>query len=747
MSSSTGSAAPTFRFPRLAKAFRWAVVLLIVALTVFYGLRALLGIYTSLLWFDAVHAHSVYTRTFATETVLFAIFGGLAAVSIAVNLVIALRFRSPYFPDQGRQRWRWRYQRHLHPHRRWLVALATLWLGISVGNVADSSWQIWMKWRNAVSFHIKDPQFHRDVSYYLDIYPFHRLVVTLLFRIVVLSIAAVVVTGYLYGGIRFRSGTGPRVSRAMLGQLSVLAGLLLVLKIFAYRLDMLNLDTSHRGVGNGWGYTDIHAAIPGKWVLMVVAGLLALALFANAYLRSGRVLLLGIGTMALAAFVFGVAIPGLVQQFRAKPSAATLELPYIQRNINGTRAAYGLGGDQMTAQNYLGKTPRSDSTASVRADANTVAQYRLLDPNRLSATFTQLQQLERSYYGFKSTLDVDHYDINGQNRDVVLALRELNLSGLPSSQKTWVNRHLVYTHGYGVVAAETDKATNGTPDFIPTGSPSAGSLHVTQPQVYFGQLSPSYSIAGAPPGSKPIEFNRPSTTGTDQTSTFTGGEGISIGSDWRRLVYALKYHSASFLFSKDINSDSKLLNVRNPRSRVAKVAPWLTLDGDVYPAVVNGRILWVVDGYTTSNNYPYSQQQNLRTDTTNTYTATGSTVTQPSRSINYMRNSVKATVDAYSGKVTLYAWNQASQPDPLLETWEKAFPGLVQPQSAIPAALIPHLRYPQDLFNVQRTIADALPPRHDAAAVLQRQRLLERPHRPDGQRHDLDQLPRQEGHA
>ena len=717
MSSSTGNAAPTlplasppsnaapaFRFPRLAKAFRWAIVLVIILLTIFYAVRAVLGIYTSLLWFDAVHAHSVYTRTFATETVLFVIFGGLAALSVAVNLILALRFRSPYKPDGGRQRWRWRYQRHVHRYHRWLVALATVWIGISVGNVADSSWQVWLEWRNAVPFHIKDPQFHRDISYYLEIYPFHRLVVTLLLRIVVLSIVAVVVTGYLYGGIRLRSGTGPHVSRAMLGQLSVLVGLLLVLKVFAYRLDMLNLDTSHRGVGNGWGYTDIHAAIPGKWVLLVIAGLLALVLFANAYLRSGRVLLLGIGVMAAAAFVFGVALPGVVQRFRASPSAATLELPYIQRNIDGTRAAFGLGTDQMTAQTYAGTTAPGESPQSIRSDADNVAQYRLLDPNRLSATFTQLQQLERSYYGFKSTLDVDHYDVGGQNRDVVLALRELQLSGLPNSQKTWVNRHVVYTHGYGVVAAETDKATNGKPDFIPTGSASAGSLHVTQPQVYFGQLSTSYSIAGAPPGSKPIEFNHPSTTGADQTSTFTGGDAISIGSDWRRVVYALKYRSASFLFSSDINKDSELLSVINPRTRVAKVAPWLTLDGDVYPTVVNGRILWVVDGYTTSNNYPYSQQQNLRSDTTNTYTSTGSTVTQPSTSINYMRNSVKATVDAYTGKVTLYAWNQASQPDPLLATWEKAFPGLVQPQSAIPAALLPHLRYPQDLFNVQRTV-------------------------------------------
>jgi uncharacterized membrane protein (UPF0182 family) len=282
----------------------------------------------------------------------------------------------------------------------------------------------------------------------------------------------------------------------------------------------------------------------------------------------------------------------------------------------------------------------------------------------------------------------------------------LNLSGLPSSQQTWANRHLIYTHGYGVVAAPTDKSVDGRPDFIDTGSAAASPLRVTQPDVYFGQLATSYSIVGKPAGQPAVEFNHPSSAAGGQAAptTHVGGGGISLGSTWRRLVYALKLRSAGILFSNDVNSDSQLLTVINPRSRVAAVAPWLTLDGDVYPTVVNGRILWVVDGYTTSSNYPYSQMQNLRSDTTNTYTSSGATVTQPKTSINYMQNSVKATVDAYSGKVTLYSWNQATHPDPLLQTWEQAFPGLVHPQSQIPAALLPHLRYPQDLFNVQRSV-------------------------------------------
>jgi uncharacterized membrane protein (UPF0182 family) len=701
VSTTTIEAGPSFRFPRFAKAMRRAAAVVVLALLVFYALRAFLGIYTNVLWFDSVGYRFVYSRTFVTEAVMFVIFGGITALLVGVNLVLALRWRGTFTPDEGKQRWRWRYHRYLHGRRRWLVALATLWLGVSVGNVADSSWQTWLLWRNATSFHLKDPQFHRDISYYLMVYPLHRLVLTLLFRTVLLTTAAVLVTGYLYGGVRFR-GAGRRLSRPILAQVSVLLGVLLVLKAFAYRLDIFGLATSSRGVVTGPGYTDVHVVVPDKWILLVIAALLALALFANAYLRSPRVLVVGIGAMAAAAFVFGLAVPRVVQQFRASPSAASLETPYIARNIAATRTAFGVSSD--VSQSSYAAPATAPSPASLRSAANS-AQYRLLDPNRLSPTFTQLEQDSRSFYGFKSTLDVDHYAINGVDRDVVLAVRELNLSGLPSSRQTWANRHLIYTHGYGVVAAQSDTAVGGKPDFINGTKASDGTLHVTVPDIYYGQMSPSYSIVGAPADSKGREFDSPSLTGTSQTTTtHTGGGGISLGSPWRRLVYALKFRSSSVLFSNDVNANSQLLTVRNPRARVAAIAPWLTLDGDVYPTVVNGRILWVVDGYTTSNNYPYSQQQNLRSDTTNTYTSSGSTVTQPKTSINYMQNSVKATVDAYSGKVTLYSWNQATHPDPLLATWEKAFPGLVQPQSAIPAALLPHLRYPQDLFNVQRTV-------------------------------------------
>jgi uncharacterized membrane protein (UPF0182 family) len=678
-----------------------------------YLVLAFLSIDGNLLWFRSVQHESVYTRTFWTEALLFVIFSVLMVVSIASNLILFHRHRPKTFrPDPMKQRWRYRYIRFESGLHRWLFVIIVAYFGVTMGSRAAGSWQTWLQWRNATSFGVKDPQFHRDISYFLFVYPLHRLVLTLLFRIVATTLIVVLVTGYAYGAVRIR-GTGPRMSRAMRAQLSFILGVYLVLKAFGYWLDRYALATSNRGVVTGPAYTDVHAALPGKLVLVIIALVCAGLLFANLFARNARLMIAGLGLMAASAFIFGVAWPAVVQQFRDKPSASTVELPYIARNIAGTRAAFGLT-NTVTTQQYPGVQELHGTALQAQAEAD--AQIRLLDPNRLSPTFNVKQQVQ-SIYGFKSTLDIDRYSINGgPDQDVALAVRELTQSGLPNSQKTWTNTHLVYTHGYGVVAAPTDQFTKGgIPDFIEKDLPPTGDLPQVQPRIYYGQMSPTYSIVGAPPGSKPREFDLPSarsgSAGQQVDYTHTGGGGIPIGSFFNRLVYALKYRSPSLLFSSEINKDSQLLTVRNPRARVAAVAPWLTLDGDVYPTIVNGRILWVVDGYTTSNNYPYSQQINLQGATTSTLSQNGSTVTQPSTSINYMRNSVKATVDAYSGKVTLYAWNQVASatnpdplPDPVLDTWEKAFPGLIKPQSDIPAALLPHLRYPQDLFNVQRSL-------------------------------------------
>ncbi len=648
-------------------------------------LNALVGIDTNLLWFRAIGHESAYTRRFWTQALLFATFGSLMAATVAHTMIVVVRQRPEFNPDPTRQRWRYLYSRIERRLRKLLFVVIVTVLSVMAGSAAAGGWQTWLLWRNQVNVGRRDPQFHRDISYFLFTYPQHRMVLTLLFRIVGTAIVVLLVTAYAYGAIRIRGG-GRRLTRAIQIHLSVLLGLYLLLKVFGYWLDRLGTATSSRGVVTGPSYTDINAVLPGKLALLVIAATCAALMFANVAAQSNKLMVGTIGAMAGSALVVGVALPRIVQQFWEKPSASVVEQKYIARNVAGTQQAFGLG--PLTVSSLSG-TPTA-SGSGLLAQVLRDAQIRLLDPNRVSPTFTVLQQ-QRSFYGFKSTLDVDHYMVNGQDQDVEIALRELNQSGLP--KQSWTNQHLVYTHGYGVVAAPTDVAPGGEPQFI--------TLPVTQPRIYYGQSSPSYSIVGGP--SK--EYDRPSTTGSGEvTTSHSGGGGVQICGWFHRVLYAWKLKSASILFSSEIHNGSELLYNRNPRSRVAAVAPWLTLDGDTYPVVVDGHVDWVVDGYTTSNNYPYSQQVNLRSATSTTLTKQGSSVIQPSTSINYMRNSVKAVVDAYTGAVTLYAWNQTADRDPVLATWEKAFPGLVKPQSAIPAALLPHLRYPTDLFNVQRTL-------------------------------------------
>jgi hypothetical protein len=339
----------------------------------------------------------------------------------------------------------------------------------------------------------------------------------------------------------------------------------------------------------------------------------------------------------------------------------------------------------------------------------------------VSQTFEQLQQ-QRSFYAFEDSLDVDRYPLgkNGALTDVVIGTRNISLAGLQPSQRNWINDHLVYTHGYGVVAAQSDSAqSDGSPDFVESDLPPTGAISQEQPdqqfqpRIYFGDGAPNYSIVGAPAGTRPRELDLPNDTAAGQTNTtYTGGGGVPIGSFFKQLLYAWKFKDKNILLSSGVNSDSRILYIRDPRARVAKVAPWLTLDGDPYPVVVDGQILWVVDGYTTTDGFPYSEQESLSSSTkTSLNTTTNSVASQRNSQINYIRNSVKATVNAYTGQVNLYEWDQqpssadpTATADPILQTWEKAFPGVVKPQSDMPADLIPHLRYPEDLFNIQRTL-------------------------------------------
>jgi uncharacterized membrane protein (UPF0182 family) len=390
--------------------------------------------------------------------------------------------------------------------------------------------------------------------------------------------------------------------------------------------------------------------------------------------------------------------PGAIQQFQVKPSESSKEAPYIQRNIDATRAAYGL--TDVDVQEYNAVV--APNAGQLAGDAATISNIRLMDPAVLSATFRQLQQI-KPYYGFTETLDIDRYTVNGTTRDAVVAVRELNIDGNPS--RNWINDHLVYTHGFGFVAAFGNTVdADGKPNFIVGDLPPTKGLGDFEPRVYFGENSPEYSIIGGSKDSEPVEFDYPddSSASGQKNVTYTGTGGVPVGGVLNKLLFAIKYGEQRILLSSLINKDSKILFERNPRDRVAKVAPWLTLDGDPYPAVVDGKITWIIDGYTTSSGYPYAQGTSLSSATQDALTANSNSITaQQNQKVSYIRNSVKATVDAYNGTVTLYQWDEK---DPVLKSWMKAFPKTVKPKSAISKDLFEHLRYPEDLFRVQRDI-------------------------------------------
>ena len=327
----------------------------------------------------------------------------------------------------------------------------------------------------------------------------------------------------------------------------------------------------------------------------------------------------------------------------------------------------------------------------------------MLDPAIISPTFQQLQQV-RGFYGFPPSLDVDRYEIDKKLQDSVVSVRELDLSGVPADQRGWINDHLVYTHGFGMVSAlGTTRDAAGRPIFTESNIPPTGDLGRYEPRIYFGEQSPNYSIVGAPEGRPDTELDYPDdTSGTGQrNTTYTGDGGVRLGNSFNKLLYAVKFREMKIFLSSDVNPESQILYFRQPRERIERVAPWLTLDSDAYPAVVNGRILWIVDGYTTTSGYPYSARTTLGEATRDTLTTAQRAVIAPQNQVNYIRNSVKATVDAYDGTVTLYAWDET---DPVLRTWMKAFPDSVRPRTEISDPLMAHLRYPQDLFKVQRDL-------------------------------------------
>ena len=527
--------------------------------------------------------------------------------------------------------------------------------------------------------------------------PFYQSLISWGISTLFLTILAATVVHYLYGGIRLQVQED-RTTVAARVQLSVLLGVLVLIKAIAYWFDRYALSLREGRLITGLTYTDVNAVLPAKAILAGIAVVCALLFFANIIRRSWVLPAAGVSLMVIASVLIAGIYPAAIQQFQVKPSESSKEAPFIQRNIDATRAAYNLAN--VSVKDY--QATIATSAGQLSNDASTISNIRLIDPNVVPATFRQLQQI-KPYYTFPDSLDVDRYKVNGVKRDAIVAVRELNINGNPA--RNWINDHLVYTHGFGFVSALGNAIdADGKPSFTVGDIPPTTGLGKFEPRIYFGENVPDYSIIGGAKTSTPTELDYPDDKSANgqKNYTYTGTGGVPMGSLFTRLLFAIKYQEQRIVLSNLINSDSKILFNRNPKDRVAKVAPWLTLDGNTYPAIVNGRVLWILDGYTTSAGYPNAKRTNLAAATTNSITTNSATVgSLPDKNVNYIRNSVKATVDAYDGTVTLYQWDTS---DPVLATWSKSFPGTVKPKSAMSAGLLDHIRYPEDLFGVQRDV-------------------------------------------
>ncbi|WP_020575837.1 UPF0182 family protein [Actinopolymorpha alba] len=681
-----------------------ALVPTLIVLVVLVGLLAVFtNFWTERLWFVSVDYSKVFTTTLLTRIGMFAVFGAVLGLVVFANLALAYRLRPRYRAISSEQQTLDRYRDVVDPHRILIAGVVSGVLALVAGSSASSRWQTFLEWRNATPFGTQDPQFGNDVAFYVFGYPWYRFLIGYGFAVILLSLVAALVAHYLYGGIRLQT-QGQKASAAAQAHISVLLGLFVLLKAVAYWFDRYGLVVGAHQMSNqsftGITYTDAHAVLPAKTILTIIAAICAVLFFANVVRRTWLLPGLGLGLLVLSAVLLGWAWPAIVQQVQVRPNEPVRESAYIQRNIDATREAFGVADAEVNP--YKAETDTSEG--QLADDAETLPGVRLIDPAIVGETFEQQQQV-RGFYSFaKPSLDVDRYPVDGKVRDAVVAVREVNLDGVPADQRNWNNDHTVYTHGYGMVAAYGNRRTSeGSPEWIQGGIPSQGELGKYEPRIYFGEFSPPYSIVGAPKGTPPVELDVPGASGdAKSTNTYEGKGGVPVGSFVNRSLYAAKFQDFNILLNQSrINSESKILYDRNPRERVQKVAPWLTLDSDPYPAVVDGRVVWIVDGYTMSDNYPLAQRTLLNDATSTSLTPEPAIVGQPSERLNYIRNSVKATVDGYDGTVSLYAWDET---DPLLRTWMKAFPGTVQPKSKMPDALIDHVRYPGDLMKIQREV-------------------------------------------
>lgn len=710
------------KFTNTAKKLRWipAAVLLIVVLAI-AAIFALARFITDCMWYSQLGFESVIWIQLGAKIGVWVLYAILMSAFGYLSAALAIKARpsnadGTYIRIKGnvidlKQGISSKLALHV-------AGIFSLIVGAVFGFKFYNHWAQILLMFNAQPFGIKDPQFGIDNGFYVFVLPGLRLFISAFVLLLVISLVFSIITHVLMGAIRFSmpiDGKGIlSITKRARRQISIWFMLVILTWALQQILDMFALVTLDGSRITGGSYTDMNAGVPGSIAMAVITVLVgsiiafwfmkshALSVEApisvrfKTAIKAWKTPIIALAFMIVCSIVISFAWPALVQRFKVAPNAQELEATYIQRNIDATKFAYGLNNVKKESYNATSK----GKSGALSKEAESTAQIRLLDPQVTSPTFRQLQQ-SKQYYTFADTLSVDKYDIDGVSQDTVIAARELDLAG--NDNRNWVNDHTVYTHGYGIVAAYGNKVTtDGQPQFMEYGIPAQGKLTKSQkyePRIYFSPNAPEYSIVGSPKGTAPWEFDYP-TGSQGALTTFKGNGGPSVGNLFSKLLHAIRFGSDQILFSDRVTAESQILYDRDPKTRVSKVAPYLTLDGRVYPAVVDGRVKWIVDGYTTSDSYPYSQMTDFGKVTQDSTTTTSHSIKGlTNQRANYIRNSVKATVDAYDGSVDLYVWDTK---DPVIKAWRSIFPGHYHDISKISGDLMKHLRYPESLFKVQR---------------------------------------------
>lgn len=654
------------------------VVTAFVLLVIITSLRTIAVFYTDYLWFQEVGFSSVWRTTLLTKIGLSAAFTAIFFVMMFLNLAIADRLAPKFRPYGPEDEIVERYRQIIGPHAGKLRIGVALLFALIAGLGASSQYEDWILFRSSVDFGVEDPQFGRDIGFFVFRLPFLSYAAQWAFVALVIVLIVTAAAHYLNGGIRVNAPL-ERVTAQVKAHLSVLLGGIALVRAVGYYLQRFELNFSDRGVVAGAGYTDVNARLPATQLLIGISVFSALLFLFNIRQRGWRLPGIAIGLWALVSVVVASIYPAIIQSVRVGPNELELEREFIGRNIKATREAMNIGGVEETPFNY----DEDLTAAELTANGASVRNVRLWDPNALRATYAKLQEI-RQYYQF-ADVDIDRYTLDGEERQVVLSVRGLKPSDIPG--ESWTREHLQYTHGYGAVASAANAVDeDGLPRFIVRDLPPRGDIKIDEPRVYFGEELPGYAIAN----SKQAEIDYQTAEGEDVTSNYaskTGG--VALSSSMRRFAFFLRFNDVNLLISEQVTPKSRVIFNRDIATRVRAAAPFLKFDSDPYPVISEGRIVWIYDAYTTTSRYPYAEPANVEG------LRSGSGL--DSR-FNYVRNSVKVVIDAYDGTMTYYLWDED---DPIARAYDKAFPSLFTPGSQMPDELREHVRYPEDLFRVQ----------------------------------------------